>query len=110
MREKYTALCPEPVMRATLVSSDSLRTTPTSPKAREHARHASTNMNRNEIRNVVIRRLSKVLCDVGTSDVGYEDKFCSKKTTPLCSVCRAEANESLGVRTPQQVEGFGLSL
>src|ERR1700739_1609355 len=41
MREKYTALWPEPVMRATLVSSDSLRRTPTSARAGEHARQAS---------------------------------------------------------------------
>src|SRR5258708_3215244 len=40
MREKYTALWPEPVMRATLVSSDSLRRTPTSARAGEHARQA----------------------------------------------------------------------
>src|SRR5215472_1105969 len=37
IRDRYTALCPEPVMRATLVSSESLRTMPTSPDAREHA-------------------------------------------------------------------------
>src|SRR6266852_2436180 len=41
MREKYTALWPEPVMRATLVSSDSLSRTPTSARAWEHARQAS---------------------------------------------------------------------
>src|SRR5580704_11162160 len=32
MRDRYTALWPEPVMRATLVSSDSLRTMPTSAR------------------------------------------------------------------------------
>src|ERR1700690_863509 len=33
MRDRYTALWPEPVIRATLVSSDSLRTIPTSARA-----------------------------------------------------------------------------
>ena len=33
MFEKYTALCPDPVILATLVSSDSFKITPTSPCA-----------------------------------------------------------------------------
>src|ERR1700690_3174296 len=35
IREKYTAVWPEPVMRATLTSSVSFRTTPTSAEARD---------------------------------------------------------------------------
>src|ERR1700685_3815392 len=63
IRERYTAVCPEPVILAMLVSSDSLRTTPTSPCAREEARPARTNA-RTNIRSVV------------------QDEFHSSKTSP----------------------------
>src|SRR5690349_12184952 len=55
MRERYTAVCPEPVILAMEVSSDSLRTTPTSATDRGILRQPkispATSKRQDELRN-----------------------------------------------------------
>jgi hypothetical protein len=86
MREKYTALCPEPVIRATLVSSDSLSTTPTSPWAREEVRQIRTKASKksDENKRPAMGSSRGALAEAGTAvDVWLEDEMRNSKTVSL---------------------------
>src|SRR5713226_3050675 len=81
IRDRYTALCPEPVILATLVSNDSERTTPTSPYAREQIRHAKRHARANENRAAASRRSNQTLNDA--TGVRCEDEFGDSKPSPF---------------------------
>src|SRR5258708_29863268 len=65
IREKYTALCPVPVILSRLLSNDSLSTTPTSPLARGQTKPASKRARTQEI--AILRRTFPVTSPVAKS-------------------------------------------
>src|ERR1700722_7281873 len=67
-REKKTELWPEPVILATLESSDSLSTTPTSPRAGEHTKDENRIRSATEGRPARKVRASRLLADAKKSN------------------------------------------